>query len=404
LLFFTLFYFGSVFWLSLYMVNRDFPNRSFIFTGLGLLICAAGLGASLLMPYADDGSQKHALVIIQMVSSYLPLVFWAGAIIPSERELTRITPWANWRNILLVRKHVLAYVPILLYVCNALMLFLLSDDVWMAWGLFATSLGMVVFAVHLLIEKVREQGESWMPDFLRSLDYSAFFTLIFAGQVALVIHWGTGFTFPMLILLLISIMVSIAFQVFIYPIRALLDTIAFSTFPRLRQERFQLRLVESVQPRIDVEAKPEEMNDDELYRHIRRALSNLGNLERLATSPLTRLPLIEKRLMERGAADDVFERAIELKSLIMERILQLKPRVEEDFGTTEEWKFYNVLYFPYIVGIKPYSVRYTYEQLDPHSQDALEWFRTTVPERTCYNWQNAGARLIALGFKEKSAS
>ncbi|MDF2964386.1 MAG: hypothetical protein K0S39_6121, partial [Paenibacillus sp.] len=81
----------------------------------------------------------------------------------------------------------------------------------------------------------------------------------------------------------------------------------------------------------------------------------------------------------------------------------LKPRQNERFGTTDEWRYYNALYFPYIAGIKPYSRRYSDEQLDETSQEALEWFRTNVPDRTFYNWQKAGARLIALSLKEKNA-
>ncbi|WP_251035475.1 hypothetical protein [Paenibacillus sp. ISL-20] len=212
----------------------------------------------------------------------------------------------------------------------------------------AQGTGMLVFSAYTMIKEIREQGESWLPDLFRSLDYSVFFTLIFSGQVALVI-WlgtGTGFDFITLLLLMISMMVSIAFQVFVYPIRALLDNFALMMFPKLRLERSKLRLVESVQARIDEDAKPEEMDDEELYRHIRRATSNLGNLERLASSPLTQLKLIDERLRKRGAVDGIMERANELKSLLIESILQIKPRQDESFGTTDEWKFYNTLYFP----------------------------------------------------------
>jgi len=143
------------------------------------------------------------------------------------------------------------------------------------------------------------------------------------------------------------------------------------------------------------------MSDDELFRFTRRALTHYGDLQRLAANPLTRLKWIDERLKERGASDDVLERANELKSVLLECILQLKPRGDESFGTSDEWRYYNVLYFPYVVGIKPYSLRYSPGRLDTASHAALAWFREHVPERTYYNWQNAGAKIIAVCLKHK---
>jgi hypothetical protein len=61
----------------------------------------------------------------------------------------------------------------------------------------------------------------------------------------------------------------------------------------------------------------------------------------------------------------------------------------------------DVLYFPYIVGIKPYSLRYAPDRLDPAALAALAWFREQVPERTYYNWQNAGAKIVAMCLRHK---
>lgn len=450
-------YFGLVFWFGLYLVNRDARNVRLLLAGLGAIVCSLGFGVSVLMPYSQ-GSQHMALSLskVRDICFYLPLVLWQGAILStvSGKEDKRNVLWQLWKygltgltlvsviwlafsanpvlydvsykaavcmfGILLtvlsiwgavsdgIKRplpfYVFSYVPLLVFVCMTALNLFFSEGVWNKGTLMANGAGMMLFGAYTMIKEIREQGESWLPDLFRSLDYSVFFTLIFSGQVALVIllGTGTGFDFATLLLLMVSMMVSIAFQVFVYPIRALLDNIALMTFPKLRTERSKLRLLESVQVRIDDDAKPEEMDDEELYRHIRRATSNLGNLERLASSPLAQLKLIEERLRKRGAADGVVERANELKSLLIESIVQMKPRRDEPFGTTDEWKFYNALYFPYVVGIKPYSVRYSDNQLDAPSKDALEWFRTYVPERTCYNWQNAGTRLIATSLKEKN--
>ena len=142
--------------------------------------------------------------------------------------------------------------------------------------------------------------------------------------------------------------------------------------------------------------------DEAEFAHLtRRALSHFGDLPRLAASPLTGLPLIDERLAVRGAGDDALERAAELKGLLAESIARLKPRAGGDFGTSDEWRHYNALYFPYVAGLKPYSRRAAPAGLDPAARQALGWFRADVPERTLYNWQTAAAKLVARDLRAR---
>jgi len=453
-----LIYFGLMFWCGLYVMNRDMRNVNLLLTGLGILTCSIGYGAAIVLPYSQGSQPNMALVLGKVVDicSYMPLVLWQSAVLSmlSSQSHQRNVLWSSWKygvtplilgsvvwlgvvsdlagyrmsytivlcTVLLLLLlfsvggavsdktkrsmtfYFFSYVPLLVFIGIAALWLIHPSNDWDERMLSLHGAGMLLYGGYTLIREVKEQGETWLPDLFRSLDYSIFFTLIFSGQVALVVMLGTetGFNATTLSLLMISMMVSIAFQVFVYPIRAILDNFALMMFPKLRSERSKLRLVETVQVRIDEESKPEEMDEEELYRLIRRALSNLGNLERLAASPLTQLQIIDERLRESGAGNGVLERANELKSLLIHGIMQMKPRQDEPFGTTEEWKFYNALYYPYVIGIKPYSVRYSDDQLDQASKDALDWFRTYVPERTCYNWQNAGSRLIATSLREKN--
>ena len=132
----------------------------------------------------------------------------------------------------------------------------------------------------------------------------------------------------------------------------------------------------------------------------RRALSHLSDLPRLAASPLAHLPIIDQRLAARNAADHTLERAAELKRLLLEAICQLKPPGEEPFSPADAWRHYNALYFPYVIGLKPYNRRNDHIDLDPASQQALDWLRAGVPERTLHNWQTAAARLVAQYLAE----
>jgi len=76
-----------------------------------------------------------------------------------------------------------------------------------------------------------------------------------------------------------------------------------------------------------------------------------------------------------------------LKSLLVQSIQKLRPQSEEQFGTNDEWRYYNALYFPYVLGLKPYTRRADFDSLDETSRAALDWFQTSVPERTLHNWQ-----------------
>lgn len=127
----------------------------------------------------------------------------------------------------------------------------------------------------------------------------------------------------------------------------------------------------------------------------RRALSHYGDLGKLVSNPLVDLPVITTRLARRGSADAPIERATELKTLLGECIAQLRPTANDKFGTSEEWRYYNALYFYYVRGIRPYSVRTKHADLDPVCRRALSWFADQVPQRTLHNWQTAAAGIIA---------
>lgn len=200
---------------------------------------------------------------------------------------------------------------------------------------------------------------------------------------------------------MIIITSAVTTQTFSDPIQALLDRVVFARFARLRQARAELRAAGSALPRVNESLHLETLDEAEFARLTRRALSHFGDLQRLASSPLTRLAIIDSRLAQRGEDGNTLERAAELKALLTEGIARLKPRDKGDFGTSDEWRYYNALYFPYVVGLKPYNMNSDHENIDAASQSALEWFRTNVPERTLHNWQNSGAKLIAKDLREQ---
>lgn len=109
--------------------------------------------------------------------------------------------------------------------------------------------------------------------------------------------------------------------------------------------------------------------------------------------------MIDERLAARGAADHPLERANELRAVLADAIARLKPRDAGDFGTTEQWRHYNSLYFPYVAGVRVYAQNATASGLDPTARRAWQWLVTEVPQRSLHNWQNAAARLIAADLR-----
>ena len=246
------------------------------------------------------------------------------------------------------------------------------------------------------------QGEALKPDFFRSFTFTFFAVLIFGGQVVLAMAISTGVTFPMTVLLLAIIVTAVMVQTFADPIQSGSDQFVFSGIPRIRQTRADLRLVSSALPRIKETLDPQSLNEDQFAHLVRRALSQMGNLPRLAASPLTRLGIVESSLQDRGATDNTLERAAELKSILADSIGKLKPKEARDHGISDSWRYYNALYYPYVVGLKSYSRRLGLEELSSEQQEVLSWFQNQVPERTLHNWQNAAAKLVAQNIRELS--
>jgi len=458
---FAILLFAVLFWFGLYLISRDLTSPRLRFAGLGLVSSALGWACTILSPYTSTPALEVTLARVGWTLFALPACFWTGVLItllpedvPLRARFTRIwlysilpvtalyillsigtsllfdgTTGAPQPGFASFVFYVLVLLPFVAALCLAwptlrllrpkparvvflitLLLFILSTGLFLffqarlphPWILLLPGLDLFVLGAALAVVDAYERGESLLPDLFRSFDFSFGAALLFAGQVVLVILLGTGLTFPLLALLFTVLATSIAMQMFSNPLAALLDTLAFFNFPQLQKARAELRAAASAVPRVNQTLDLQALDDSEFARLTRRALSQFGDLSRLASSPLTYLPLVETRLAERHANDDVIERAIELKALLSESIARLKPRQKGDFGTSDEWRQYNALYFPYIASIKPYSRRTQHGDTDPIVQKALEWFRTTVPERTLHNWQTAATKLVAQDIRTRS--
>ena len=443
-------------WLGSYLIGRDPANRALRRTGLGLLSYALALACILLNQFSNQSTSGFLLTALCPLLLIFPAVFWTGAVIQllpidpgQRRRLDRIWLFGQpplalllyflgqnnsvsgsdpafdpvyFLFILVVLLPLLASLFVLLrlargvearnpllFLLFALLLFTLSTAFillpvrWLppSWLVTALGLDLVLLGIAIAILDTFDLGESLLPDLARSFILSTSGVLLFGGLVLLTARFSTGLSAGMVALLLAILAAVILIQTQAEYIQGAYDRLIFSQSPVLRRERSELRGTAKALGRVNRGYDIAAADENELIRLTRRALSNYGNLPRLASSPLTQLDLVNRRLQERTANPTTLDRASELKRLLREGILQLKPDSSAGFGETEEWRFYNALYFPYVAGLRPYSRRADQSDLPSPEKEALEWFRTYVPERTFHNWQTAGARLVAQYLREQ---
>jgi len=415
--------FGFAWWLGLYLLARDPAKPTLRRAGIGLL------GYALALATAGVSDDHPLLAVVYAVLLSLPSVFWTGVIVALVDRAATV-----WRWVVLPATLVLAAASpfvgawsaavVVLPLFSALGLLLRHRTeigrgtlfaALLMWGL-ATSLLVVslggdgprtvllpAIGVDLLllggcvaVLDAFDEGEAIRRDMLWSLSVAGGAAVLFGSQVALA---ALLIDRPLDLLIYGVVGAAIAVQVLTRPINSLADRFAFP--PELRQERSELREVAAALPR-RAEAPLAEFDETEFARLTRRALSHYGDLGKLASSPLTNLPTITARLAAREVPDAPLARATELKALLLETIARLKP-ADGDFGTSDEWRHYNALYFYYVVGVRPYSVRTKVTALDPVARRALTWFVDQVPERTLHNWQAAAARIVAEELRLTSA-
>jgi hypothetical protein len=359
---------GLAWWLGLYLLARD-PRKPLLWwAGAGMI----GYSVAVVVP--------HPVLI------GVPALAWTGAILLLSRpELIRwwlvaLGPffaalfWVPWlvllplvvSTVLAIRKRAyFSLVGVMFGLSAAAFLLQLLPDVV---TLPSIGFDLVVFGVLVAVTDAVEEGEAIRADMLRSLVISGFTAVLFGSQV---IFFGG----PEL-LACTTVAAAIAVQVLANPLASVVDRLAV---PAVAAERAELREAAESLPKRRALVTEDEA---EFARLTRKALSHYGDLGKLVASPLI---------------DDAppLDRAAQLKCMLLTSIQRLKP-ADGDFGTSDEWRYYNALYFYYVKGIRPYSVRTKREDLDAEDRRALQWFVTQVPERTLHNWQNAAARLVAV--------
>lgn len=387
--------FGLSLWLGSYLIARGSQNRSVLWVGIGLIVYALVIGLQLMSQLSPSSGTRS---LFDNLGSYLLLIpgfFWLFALItiwPSLRS--QFERRQDGRRISQRGVGLFLVGSILLGLSFGLIIMRLR---WIptSWLTFSIGADLCLLGYAIARFDAFDLGETLLPDLIRSLDGAILTVLTFSSPVVVAMQVIGVEYMALWILLLTNTAFAIMFQVFREPFESALDRTAFRAFPQLQQQRANLRAAADALPKLPMNGHPELLEGADFARLTRRALSNYGDLNRLASSPLTQLSVIETNLAAQNLEVNTLTRAAELKRLLTDAIAHLKPDSASGFDSTDEWRYYNALYFPYVAGLRPYSRRADHADLDPSYRAALDWFREQVPERTLHNWQNGAAKLVA---------
>ena len=417
-----LFFFSFTLWLGAYLLTRNISKPVIYLTGFGLiayvitllielltgqlimllLLLPAILWIGTVLHLLPDELKQRELYIRIWILSIIPVIIltlveaWFSIIVVlslllSAGMVAKLALRSRFKNTL----GVLAVVVLFFGLSTGLMV-LPFDLIPRTLGISLLGADIIMLGIVITLWDAFDEGETIRAHLLRSFIAAFYYAGALAAMVIIFIALAGETNFSSLLLLTCLIAFGILTQTFSTQIQSFLDKLIFSPSSKLSREREILRAAADELPRLST-LELAEVDEIAFTRLTRRAISNLGNLPKLAASPLTKLSIITSQ-----SGDNPLDRAHALKALLIESIQRLKPQNDADFGITDEWRYFNALYFPYVIGLKPYARRIDKEFLDEETLQILEWLQISVPERTLYNWQNIAARLVAKDLLSKS--
>jgi hypothetical protein len=291
-------------------------------------------------------------------------------------------------------------------------------------GLAALGYGVAHFGLLL-------DGQNIQRDFVYNLTGIVILNLLYGGLLSLA---GPASAESALALIALVTFTHTTFDVG----RTLLDQLFFSTAERAaRAEARDYATALGTTPIAAPERAPESQSldespdgaelateaaepaDDQRYKifqnQVRKALTSLKSPPQVAKSPLLTLDLIEQRVIEAGHGDNRLNRAAALRELLLEQIERLRPEVGDDAAhhVGEAWRFYNVLYYPYVRELSRKSAlaearrraderRRAGQRAPGELEQVLSWL-ADVDEDTFYKWQRRASDTIAAILWEEQS-
>ncbi|GAA1632227.1 hypothetical protein GCM10009828_070110 [Actinoplanes couchii] len=409
--------FALTWWLSCYLIGRDPRRASLRWPACGLLSYALGVAVWTVAP----GSEAAEILLC------VPALCWAGAVVallpltPVERrpidrgaltlgalflliimflpQVGRLVVLAPLVGALVLLWRMRAQVsPVslplaltsmaVLYTAGlALLLFPFGGEVP---AIAAIGVDLLVFGYLMAVAHAAESGERLGPDVRRSLAGGLTAALLLGVPAGLTI-WLAGDKDVVTVLQFVVVAAGATVAGLGDLVRRAMDRLALGDDSGLRADRSALFLNADALLRRREPRRLEALGEPEFLRLTRRALTDFGDLNRLARSPLTDLPLVGLRLA--GREDQPRARAGALRAVLRECVSELRPA--GPFGTTDDWRHYNVLQFCCVLGLNPYSRRVRVDGLSREARLVVDWFRRYVPEDVTKQWLREAAMVVA---------
>lgn len=183
--------------------------------------------------------------------------------------------------------------------------------------------------------------------------------------------------------------------------------------PALREERAAARAYATALAVPPVGTHPDLTTVKAFDDAVRRALTNLSDPTKLSTSPLLNLIAVERSVAEQHLEDNRLNRAAVLKEMLLDLLNGLRPSDGSGRVTSDAWRYYNCLYYPYGRGISrrraPTVLRQVAERRAREGkprgemEQVLEWL-LAVDVDTFYKWQRRGSDTIAATLREREVA
>jgi hypothetical protein len=184
---------------------------------------------------------------------------------------------------------------------------------------------------------------------------------------------------------------------------------AFFSLP-VREERAAARAYLEALAAPPAGPSPELATRKQFDDAVRRALTHLSDPTKLATSPLLNLRSVARAIEDDTLEDNRLNRAAALKETLLDLLDGLKPAGSVGGPTADAARFYNCLYYPYVLGISRRRAPTIQRQLRErrqrdggHRSDTeriVDWL-LQLDEDTFYKWQRRGSDTIAAALRER---
>lgn len=157
---------------------------------------------------------------------------------------------------------------------------------------------------------------------------------------------------------------------------------------------------------------PPEFSKKKFDDLVRKAITDLKNPPQMIKSPLLSLATVEARLRESELEDNRLNRVAILREWLIQLIENLRPAGPDSGGTGEAWRYYNVLYYPYVREISRKAALVELRRLQNERrisgqregpgavERTLEWL-VDVDEDTFYKWQRRASDTISAIIREQ---